>query len=63
MKNTKIFMAGVAAYAITILTIGLIAYLLNDMTFKNTMGHPALWLLGSMASLPAVVCVNMDLDK
>lgn len=62
MNTTKIMLAVIATLTITAMTIGMVAYLLSDLTYKQSMQHPAVWLLMLIFGwIPAVV-VGTDLD-
>lgn len=63
MNTTKIMLAVIATLTITAMTIGMIAYLLSDMTYKQSMQQPAVWLIMLVFGwIPAVV-VGTDLDE
>ena len=44
MKATKIMLAVIATLTLTAMTFGLIGYLLTDLTYKQCMQSPGVWI-------------------
>lgn len=63
MKATKIMLAVIATLTLTAMTFGLISYLLSDLTYKQSMQHPAVWLLMLIFGWVPAVVVGTDLDE
>jgi hypothetical protein len=63
MKSTKIMLAVIAAFLITWCVMGLIGYLLSDLSYKECMTHGAtLTFLLLFGWVPSVI-IGYDMDK
>ena len=63
MKSTKLMLAVIATFLITWCVMGLIGYLLSDLSFKQCLTHGAtLMILLLIGWIPAVI-VGCDVDK
>jgi len=64
MKSTKLMLAFIATFLITWCVIGLIGYLLSDLSYKECMSHTAMiyimFLLGWIPGL--IICSDLDKD-
>lgn len=52
-----------ATLTLTAMTLGLIGYLLSDLTYKQCMQDPALWMVMLVFGWIPSVVVSMDLDE
>jgi hypothetical protein len=63
MKSTKIMLAVIATILLTWCVMGLIGYLLSDLSYKQCMTHGAtLMLMLIFGWMPAII-LGDDLDK
>jgi hypothetical protein len=63
MKSTKIMLAVIATLLITWCVIGLIGYLLSDLSYKDCMTHgAAMFCMILFGWIPAII-VGGDLDE
>jgi fucose permease len=63
MKSTKIMLAVIATFLITWCVMGLIGWMLSDLSYKECMTHGAtLMLLLLFGCIPAIIVGN-DLDN
>jgi hypothetical protein len=63
MKATKIMLAVIATFIITWLTLGLIFYVLSDMTYKESISNAGIaYTMLFMGWIPALI-VGADLDQ
>lgn len=63
MKSTKIMLAVIATFIITWLTIGLLFYVVSDMTYKESISNSGIaWLMLFLGWIPSLV-VGFDLDE
>jgi hypothetical protein len=63
MKSTKIMLAILATLLIVWCTIGLIGYLLSDLSYRDCMAHSAtIMLMFIIGWIPSII-VGADLDK
>ena len=63
MKSTKIMLAVIATFIITWLTLGLLFYVLSDMTYKESCCNPGVGsIMLFIGWIPALI-VGADLDK
>jgi uncharacterized BrkB/YihY/UPF0761 family membrane protein len=63
MKTTKIMVAVIATFLITWCVIGLIGYLLSDITYKECMGNiGTLMFMLVFGWIPATI-IGADLDE
>jgi hypothetical protein len=59
MKSTKLMLAVIATFLITWCVMGLIGYLLSDLSYRDCMTHGAtLMLLMIIGWIPAIVVGN-----
>ena len=59
MKSTKIMLAVIATFLITWCVMGLIGYLLSDLSFRDCMTHGAtLMLMLLLGWIPAIIVGN-----
>lgn len=63
MKGTKMMLAIVVTITLTAMTFGLIGYLLSDLTYKQCMQDPALFMCMLVFGWIPSVVVAMDLDE
>ena len=62
MKSTKIMLAVIATLLITWLTLGLLFYVLSDMTYKESISNSGIgYLMLFIGWIPALI-VGADLD-
>ena len=63
MKSTKIMLAVIASLIITWLTLGLIFYILSDMTYKESISNTGIgFTMLFIGWVPALI-VGADLDQ
>jgi hypothetical protein len=63
MKSTKIMLAFIATILITWCVIGLIGYLISDLSYKECMTHGAtVFCMILFGWIPAII-IGGDLDK
>lgn len=63
MKATKIMLAMLATLVITWLTIGLLFYVLSNMTYKESISNAGIgWLMLFIGWVPALI-VGADLEQ
>jgi len=63
MKSTKIMLAMLATLVITWLTIGLLFYVLSNMTYKECISNAGIgWLMLFIGWVPALI-VGADLEQ
>ena len=63
MKATKIMLAVIATFIVTWLTLGLIFYVLSDMTYKESISNSGIaYTMLFMGWVPALI-VGADLDQ
>lgn len=63
MKNTKIMIAVVAAFVITWLLIGSLAYFLSDLQYKEALTQPGLFVFMFIFGWIPAVIVGSDLEQ
>lgn len=63
MKNTKIMIAVVAAFVITWLLIGSLAYFLSDLQYKEALTQPGLLVFMFIFGWIPAVIVGSDLEQ
>lgn len=62
MKSTKIMLAVIASLIITWLTLGLLFYVLSDMTYKESISNGGIaWTMLFIGWVPALI-VGADLS-
>lgn len=62
MKSTKIMLAVIASLIITWLTLGLLFYVLSDMTYKESISNGGIgWMMLFIGWVPALI-VGADLS-
>ena len=63
MKSTKIMLAVIATFIVTWLTLGLIFYVVSDMTYKESISNSGIgFTMLCIGWVPAVI-VGADLEK
>ena len=63
MKSTKIMLAVIATLVITWLTLGLLFYVLSDMTYKESISNSGIgYMMLFIGWVPSVI-VAADLDE
>lgn len=63
MKTTRIMLAVIATLTLTAMFFGLIGYLLSDLTYKQCMQDPAVWIaMVVIGWIPAVI-IGTDLEE
>jgi hypothetical protein len=63
MKATKIMLAVIATFIVTWLTLGLIFYVLSDMTYKESISNAGIgYMMLFIGWVPALI-VGADLDQ
>jgi hypothetical protein len=63
MKSTKIMLAVIASLIITWLTLGLIFYILSDMTYKECISNSGIgWMMLFIGWVPALI-VGADIEQ
>lgn len=62
MRNTIALVSVIGTFIVTACFLGLIAWLLNDLSYKDTMNHPALHFVMIVFGWIPCVFVGMDLQ-
>jgi hypothetical protein len=63
MKSTKIMLAVIATILITWCVMGLIGWMLSDLSYKQCMTHTATIMLMFLTGWVPSIIVGADLDK
>ena len=63
MKATKIMLACLGMFIANAMMFGFIGYLLSDLTYKQCMQHPAVFMIMLIVGWIPSVVLGMDLDE
>jgi hypothetical protein len=63
MKATKIMLAVIATFIVTWLTLGLIFYVLSDMTYKESLCNPGIGSIMLFIGWVPALIVGADVDN